>query len=212
MTDYQKSGRVDLAILDVLARRDYPLALNAIHKKLCAEQSWVSIESLASHAKKLVLDGCVAMNSSELGNVPLYFITAKGRAHSIAEDSRLIMGERLGEAAAATEPLQVSVCNHTEPPDLDEPAQALLCVDEDELNDWWNALDVEAKADAFVQWSLGNDGRNSHIYIERNETVSVPVTGKVGDDDETAAFLHKRGKMIAEVVREAIERQKAATV
>lgn len=62
------------------------------------------------------------------------------------------------------------------PPIEHEPAQALICLDEDELDGWWDALDVEAKADAFVQWSLGNDGRNSHIYIEPG----IPVIDTIG--------------------------------
>jgi hypothetical protein len=64
-----------------------------------------------------------------------------------------------------------------------EPSTALLCVDEDELNDWWDALEVEAKADAFVQWSLGNDGRNSHVYIEP----SIPVAGTLDTAVDQAA-------------------------
>jgi hypothetical protein len=64
----------------------------------------------------------------------------------------------------------------------EEPSTALLCVDEDELNDWWDALDVEAKADAFMQWSLGNDGHNSHVYIKS----SIPVVGTLDTATQAA--------------------------
>jgi hypothetical protein len=101
--------------------------------------------------------------------------------------------------------VQVAVCNTPEVPE--KPSSALLCVDEDELDDWWDALDVEAKADAFVQWSLGNDGRNSHVYIESRETKAVPVAGTVSeqDDDEGANFLRKYKHEIAKAMRKIAE-------
>lgn len=80
----------------------------------------------------------------------------------------------------------------------EEPATALLCVDEDELDDWWQNLDVEAKADAFVQWSLGNDGRNSHVYIEEPR---IPLAGTVGESPEEWAKIADRFTSVSDKLR-----------
>lgn len=53
--------------------------------------------------------------------------------------------------AKPRDPFQVSVCNAQEPK---APAFARITVHEDELDDWWEALDVDAKAAAFCEYSL----------------------------------------------------------
>ncbi len=129
------------------------------------------LERIESQLEELRGQGLVERLSEPGG----FFMWALSRA------AVQIMEQDEAEAAAAldaeakAEPMSVTVCNSVEPDDR-EPAHALLCVDEDELYDWWDALDVEAKAEAFVQWSLGNDGCNSHINIEPR-TVSVPIVG-----------------------------------
>lgn len=66
----------------------------------------------------------------------------------------------------------------------DDAPTAVICLDEDELNSWWNSLDVEQKADAFAQFSLTMYQGVSHIYIETHG--AVPVKGTVGSS-QTAA-------------------------
>jgi hypothetical protein len=70
-----------------------------------------------------------------------------------------------------------SVCNAKEP---EVPPTALLCVDENELDDWWESLDVEGKADAFAQFALNmHHGFDSHIHVERTDR--APLAGTVGN-------------------------------
>jgi hypothetical protein len=61
---------------------------------------------------------------------------------------------------------------------LEEPPTALLCIDEDELDNWWQNLDVEQKADAFSGYTLDPSGSRSHIYIEP----AIHVLGTIGAD------------------------------
>lgn len=73
--------------------------------------------------------------------------------------------------------VSVSACHPGEP---EAPATALLCVDEDELDEWWESLDVEMKADAFAQFALNmHHGFDSHVHVE--PTDRVPLAGTVGD-------------------------------
>jgi hypothetical protein len=53
------------------------------------------------------------------------------------------------------EPISVNVCHRPEAPAV---SRATVCIDEDELNEWWEGLDVECKADAFLQFTLGCGG------------------------------------------------------
>lgn len=178
MTTFQQAERVDLAILDALARCNDPINFVALREHLCAHKPWVSDGTIACILRTLRDRRLVVVSYLPAApNMPLYNATESGRSYLAASMDEIEC------AAAAERPTEVSVCNAAEPEESD-PARAILCVDEDELDGWWNALDVEAKADAFVQWSLGNDGRNSHVYIEPNDAVRVPVRGVAGDDKE----------------------------
>jgi hypothetical protein len=166
MTKFQKANRVDLAILDALNACVDPITLKAIESHVCAHARWVSFDNLARNVKALTVDGMITYSFHPSGGgVPLYAITCKGRAYIAASDTL---------APVPDEPAADSARDNSGP-EVPEAAQALLCVDEDELNDWWDALDVDAKADAFMQWSLGNDGRNSHVYIEPTAKGRIPV-------------------------------------
>lgn len=183
MTEYQKTNRPDLAILDALWRCKDPISLAALWAHVNPHEVWISKEALESRVKKMVLDRFVALSYPDSKSPATYSISHSGRAHLVAEDALLVFGSRVPHVKAASEPISVSICDVADPPsdpDDHQPAVALLRVDEDELNDWWDALDVEAKADAFVQWSLGNYGRNSHIYIEPREAAQIPVAGAIG--------------------------------
>ena len=154
MTDYQKANRPDLAILDALSRSVQALSITKIYGLACPNEKWII--GTIPLIDGLIRDGFVTASQPNDPGVRVYAITCKGRAHLVAEDTRLILGQTL----LGNTP-RVTVCNAPEVPTAPvetDPASALLCVGEDELDLWWNALDVEAKADAFVQWSLGNDG------------------------------------------------------
>lgn len=194
MTDYPQANRPDLAILDVLSKCIDPITLTDIQKRVGADTDWVSLGALGTATEQLVSDGLATRSCERAGIMSVYGITCKGRARLIVADTNSIFHNHLKD-----EPISVSMCNAPEVPEDPEPAVALLCVHEDELDDWWNALDVEAKGDAFAQWSLGNDGRNSHVYIEpRPPQASVPVVGTAGETAEEwndkAARLNEKPK------------------
>lgn len=68
-----------------------------------------------------------------------------------------------------------TACHRAEP-----SAVAFLCFSEDELDDWWNGLDVEAKADAFAGFSLRAQGQDdSFVHIDDSR---VRVEGVIGDN------------------------------
>lgn len=201
MTDYQKANRPDLAILDALWICKNSISLTHIYRWVCPRDSWISLEALGDQVKRLVHDGLAIVGSSPAGgSVPVYTITPKGHARLIAGQTEIlgrepVMRERPQPETA--DPVVVTLCNAGEPGDKD-PAIATLCVDENELDQWWSFLDVEAKADAFVQWSLSNDGSNSHIYIEPAAAVRVPIVGTAGETAEEwkakAERLHPQHK------------------
>jgi hypothetical protein len=180
MTEYQKASRPDLAILDALWRCKEPITLGVLYKHVCPHDKWISLEAVGDRLKELISGDLVTVSQHPRGGgAPVYAITCKGRVLLVSHKTDAVLNENVAPA-----PARATCCNAAEPPEEHEPAVALLCVDEDELNDWWDALDVEAKADAFAQWSLGNDGRNSHIYIEPCAAISIPVLGSAGETVE----------------------------
>jgi hypothetical protein len=209
MTEYQNQGRVDLAILDALGRCAEPITFRALCSHVCAHSHWASDDAISRTLMQLVAEKHVVQSRhpAAKGGAPLFYnITQAGQVRLTAAEAS--PSHESFHKEHREEPLQVSMCDHSEP-EVPDAAQALICIDEDELNDWWDALDVEAKADAFAQYSLANDGRNSHVYIE--PTVAVPLKSPLGEtsDDEAAALLRKHSKTLAKIVREAVERQAA---
>lgn len=92
-------------------------------------------------------------------------------------------------AAKNASPVQATVCHRPEPT---VPATALLCVTEDELDDWWDTLDVEQKADAFAGFALTMyDPEHSHTYIE-SPNLSIPLVGDVGETPERWAAIAEK--------------------
>jgi hypothetical protein len=76
------------------------------------------------------------------------------------------LAEHVGSAEAA---------EHTPAKDVDPPISvATVCVAEPELDAWWKSLDVEAKADAFVMFSL-TQFKDTHL------DVSAPIPYSVVD-------------------------------
>lgn len=94
-----------------------------------------------------------------------------------------------GQHAAIHQHLYVQDLADREP--RDAPATALVCVDEDELDEWWDDQDVEIKAEVFMRWALGD--RESYVHIP--ETVRVPIRGTVGETPERWAEICERHRV-----------------
>jgi hypothetical protein len=90
-----------------------------------------------------------------------------GEGWTLTEAGRIV-AHMSGEAEAPGE-LRASVCAHGEP-----PAVATMCLNEDELDEWWEDLDVECKAEAFLGFYLGS---SSHVSFERE--TRIPLAGTV---------------------------------
>lgn len=72
---------------------------------------------------------------------------------------------------------RVTICEAKEP-----PSHATVCVDEDELDEWWDQLGVDLKAEAFVRFSLYGV---SHGDFSDHEA-RVPIEGAVGEEAKAA--------------------------
>lgn len=76
--------------------------------------------------------------------------------------------------------VHVSGC-HANRASADEPdlsSVALACIAENDLDDWWQELDVELKADVFLTHTLGS-GLRIHDCAAIHERLRVPVAGTV---------------------------------
>ena len=61
-----------------------------------------------------------------------------------------------------------------------ESPSALCCIDEDDLDNWWDEQDVEVKADAFLRITLNQT--TSFIYCgNRFSEPRIPVVGSIGE-------------------------------
>jgi hypothetical protein len=195
MTDYQKKIRPDMAILDALTHCTLPVNITVLHELVCPREQWVSLEALGFLLLSLEAEGLLT-RMIDANDPPVYHDTCKGRAHLCAFDAQAVFGERVDNkhAAAAAprpEPIQVSVCNAEE---RKLPSTALICLDEDELDDWWASLDVECKADAFAQFALHmHEGHDSHVYVEPSH-LSVPVTRTLGALPTTCCYCGLPGR------------------
>lgn len=59
------------------------------------------------------------------------------------------------------------------------PAVATICLDEEELDEWWAAMDISAKGIAFAEYSLRNAGR-----LVGGEEMRIPIVGTAGETAE----------------------------
>ncbi len=179
MMDYQRMFRGDLAILDALLRFATPISEENLHTLLCPGGEWLSMDGLRELMHALVDAGYVhaAFNSANTGT--LFSINVKGHAHLVAEEAKCALRVQ-GEAAKPEEPVRVTCCKHGEPA---ESPMALICLSEDDLDEWWQSLDVEMKAAAFSGFALRmHTGFDSHIHVEPG-VVRVPVLGTCAEHD-----------------------------
>jgi hypothetical protein len=74
---------------------------------------------------------------------------------------------------------------------VDLASNAVLCVAEDELNNWWDEMDVELKAAVFSKWTLGSDDPIArgipvaapyvaeHLGLRPRQAAATPVVEEV---------------------------------
>jgi hypothetical protein len=161
-------------ILDALATCEAPVQITALieiadprnAQNLDGEKFYETLLALSKH-------GYVDQIHPTMEHLySRFFITTKGRACLIGREAQQVFDE-----CAAHAPFVPTCRRRLEP---EEPATAILCLDEDELDDWWESLDVEMKADAFTNFALRmHTGEDNHIYIEPKHP-SIPVTGAIG--------------------------------
>ncbi|HEY1767790.1 MAG TPA: hypothetical protein VGG26_09045 [Terracidiphilus sp.] len=84
-------------------------------------------------------------------------------------------------------PPPAAVCN-TQEPDLADVAT--VCLTGAELDKWWNGLDVECKADAFIGLSLRIQGQAAS-HIDCSDT-RITVSGTVGESPEQWNLLREK--------------------
>lgn len=78
-------------------------------------------------------------------------------------------------------PIEATACNAA------EPSVAFLCFSETELDEWWNGLDVECKADAFAGFSIRAQGQGTSFvavddaFTLRRIGTGIPVEGTIGN-------------------------------
>jgi hypothetical protein len=166
VTDYQRQNRPDLAVLHALSQSPDRLFLRDLEIQVRANEEWISASSISDILNECVFLGYVIWTPD--GGAK-YAITSKGRAHLCAADARAIFGERV-----PAEPIKEAVQSAIE---MRAPATALICVNEDELDDWWEPLSVEQKAECFAGFAL-HELSGSHAYVKGE---SVLVAGLVGD-------------------------------
>ena len=77
----------------------------------------------------------------------LWVITDSGKHHLRVRAAQ--EPERQGELVEAS--------RQPDEPAHDDSANAMLCVSESELDEWWGEFDVEIKAALFSMWTLGSD-------------------------------------------------------
>ncbi len=109
----------------------------------------------------------------EVGDEGIVGLTDAGRETADAAAPKSV-ADHMAEHAEGIRTF-LNLPRHREEP----PPVATVCVDEDELDDWWAEQDVEVKADAFMRWALNRD----RCYVSIPEIVRVPVLGECGRRD-----------------------------
>lgn len=145
-----------------------------LHELVCRRESWISVEALGDVLATLVERGWIRLHAGADSSVPRYSITQRGKARWAADEAREVFSTpvkpRIEEA-----PVEAAVCNRKDP-----PPTAVICLDEDELDDWWANLDVENKADAFARYALHQE--TSYVAVDA-QVSTIPVMGTIGGDN-----------------------------
>lgn len=132
------------------------------------EPAWPHPEDAAVTVASLVALGLVERRDGLTG-AHWYEITEAGREQLASEPAQ---ADGCGEAHGAR--CTVNGARET--------SRATVCIDEADLDDWWDELDVELKSAAFLNYSFG--AARSEVSVEDRVTVSVPIVGSVGESPE----------------------------
>lgn len=177
MIETRHLDRVEVAILRALFECDAPVDLRMLHEIADPrEKLGLSLSALKA-ALDLLQRDCLVKRTGGILADSRWQISNRGSAKLIAREAAGVF-----KKSPADEPIQVTVCNAQEPqPEQARPmSSALICLDEDELDEWWQGLDVECKADAFAGFALRVHTGDSYVAIDRPAD-RVPVLGTVGE-------------------------------
>lgn len=100
------------------------------------------------------------------------FVARRGIDGDVPKWSLTRLGEQVIDEKCKRHPVEgddLSYLTNCDDQMVCPPAAVTVCIDEDELDEWWEGLDVELKADAFLAWTLGR-GR-----------AAIPVEGAIGE-------------------------------
>jgi hypothetical protein len=81
---------------------------------------------------------------TRLGAEKLHDLQKRARPETLTEVAERFIDQHTAKPAQ----VQVTACNAPEAPEEEDEATATLCMSEGALNDWWNSLTVDAKAEA----------------------------------------------------------------
>jgi len=180
---------VDLALLDALQQCIAPVGLEALTEIAWPRDNAHSVPLVRQWLTALESAGYVTRYIGVEGAPFTWAITDKGRAHWAACEARQVFRECAEHTPVRPAPkpdsFRITACDAADP---HIPSTALLCVDEDELDEWWDNLDVGCKADAFAGFALRMHSGESHVYVE----AGVPIIGTAGETAEEWAAKAKR--------------------
>jgi hypothetical protein len=147
---------------------------------LLSLETWVTATILADHIamrSPYVVEETLNILASK-GHVTKRYFTPQQPVWSISGSGKVWL-TALGKDMPR--PMSATIC-HVEEPTI--ASVAYICLDEDELDNWWDGLDVEAKSDAFIGYSLRAQGQDdSHVYCPGLDLDdSIPVRGTIGRD------------------------------
>jgi hypothetical protein len=182
-------------ILGELWGHEFHYTFTQLLDLVSAREQWISAEALGDALVSMIGAGWIERIDGPDSSVPKYVITSKGRARWAADEAKDVFASPI----KPKQPLRVAVCDRKEP-----PATALICVTEEELDEWWEDLDADCKADAFAGFALRSHGGESHVYVEQSTDLRVPVAGTVGDSDNSL-FSRQLRASIAETERKNAE-------
>jgi hypothetical protein len=191
--------RLDLILLDGLSRCKEPASTDAVIQ-ISDPRDFAKIESNdAVYVLTLMVAAGYAEQTGKNSNALRWVITEKGRAHLIASETRSVIEEVARHTPIRTESVRAG--SVTDKPRIEEatemdlnarlrashdeldrngvprlPAVATVCLNEDELDDWWTSLDTTSRAVAFTEYSLRNAGPTTS-----GVEIRVPVIGTAGE-------------------------------
>ncbi|MDR3723295.1 MAG: hypothetical protein P4K83_02245 [Terracidiphilus sp.] len=172
---YILADAIERAVLVIIAEYNVPIDEEIIQFTCSMSLGKKVVDAASSQAVRNL--ACAGLINEIPGDRLKYTVTHLGHQYLDEVDGHLV-----------ARPILATICNGIQL-ENDDPSTALLCIDEDEVNAWWNSLDVEQKIDAFAQFSLSMyQNGSSHIYVGMiHSNPTVPVEGSIGSEEPTPA-------------------------